>query len=519
MLRELARIFSDWGGALTQRAVLVALLVLVACVVVLSSARLRAALANARRATDGPVATILATSFAVVRSLVGLAVLGALSLYLVAQGREFAATHGRVSETNLRSVQSIWGRAQAQRELRVWHSIEEVQVTRVSEEGECDGQLEAAAAAGKPVRVLRKKVKRTVPQNSILSTSGRVAIGMNYRKKGSAFYTTYENECRFAYEVKNFHGAATEASFSFPLASGCIFDGLRVLVDGEDVSSRLSYPGGSIDWTMAMQPGQVAKVEVSYRSRGMDSFYYQVTEEREIRSLALTIELADVAADRLNYPDGCITPTSVAPLGAGGGCRLEWTLANAISTRGMGVALPKRDQPGDSMARLLAGAPLGLVLLLGAWLATKLLTRRPVELLPAVLIAAAYTLLHTAAAPLADTLVGFYGALAIMVPLAAGLVAALEGRGMALALFLFFALVYPVTSVAEPVVLRDLLRQGVFVLLLAYAVLLAVVGRRAGLAAGCTAGTDGAPPQSIPLASAASPRRLHPTLDEGAGLS
>jgi hypothetical protein len=77
---------------------------------------------------------------------------------------------------------------------------------------------------------------------------------------------------------------------------------------------------------------------------------FQVREAREVRDFTLT--LLPTCQDKLNYPEGCMTPTGIQPtpdfkeLGAGVSPR------HALSNKGMGVALPQLPQPAQRNAVL-----------------------------------------------------------------------------------------------------------------------------------------------------------------------
>ncbi|OPZ88185.1 MAG: hypothetical protein BWY76_00081 [bacterium ADurb.Bin429] len=253
-------------------------------------------------------------------------------------------------EANLASVESIWGRPHVQRDLTVYHTY----LVPVTEE--------VRDQFGRIVTRTRMET-REAPQNSITRTRGDVTLTRSERQKGTARYPGFTLDVAFDYTVKNFADRRTDAHFTFPLSPGqTMFDGFTVRVNGEDMSSRLLFDPYAVTWTLPMNPGQVENVSVTYRSRGLRRFYYQVSDVRELRDFLLVLRLPDIPLRDVNYPEGCITPTTRKAEGTGS--VLEWQLDRALTTRGMGIALPQPAQPGAQVARVLGTAWRGGMLLL-----------------------------------------------------------------------------------------------------------------------------------------------------------
>src|SRR6185295_3693440 len=93
---------------------------------------------------------------------------------------------------------------------------------------------------------------------------------------------------------------------------------------------------------------------IAFTSRGMSSWYFQVREPGEIRDFLLTITLPDVPKGRLNNPEGCMTPTAIKPTLDNLGSILTYRLDHAITSKGMGIALPPPPQPGAATNGVLA---------------------------------------------------------------------------------------------------------------------------------------------------------------------
>jgi hypothetical protein len=319
---------------------------------------------------------------------------------------DFRRQHGRVSEANLSSVESIWGRPHVQRDLTVSHSYQ-VPVTE-----------EVRDQFGRIVTRTRMET-RYVPQNSITRTRGEVTLHRSERMKGTARYPGFTLDVAFDYTVRNFADRRTDAHFDFPLSpEQTMFDGFTVRVNGQDMSSRLQFDPYDVTWTLPMDPGQVDEVSVTYRSRGLQRFYYQVSDVREIRDFLLTLRLPDIPLREINYPEGCITPTSKQA--ANGGSVLEWRLDRALTTRGMGVALPEPAQPGALVARVLRYAWHGGMLLLVTVVITAIALGLGFNVLRIALLGAVFVGEFMFLAAVSDYVPSFWLAWAVAAVLAIG---------------------------------------------------------------------------------------------------
>src|SRR5262249_60071750 len=104
-------------------------------------------------------------------------------------------------------------------------------------------------------------------------------------------------------------------------------------------------------------------VAIAFKSRGMSIWYFQVRQPREIRDFNLTLNLPDLPKSRMNNPEGCMTPTEIKPTPDSQGMILTYRLDHAISSKGMGMALPAPPQPGATTNAILAEVERGWLLL------------------------------------------------------------------------------------------------------------------------------------------------------------
>ena len=93
----------------------------------------------------------------------------------------------------------------------------------------------------------------------------------------------------------------TDAEFHFPLSQGqTLFENFVIKMDDSDLSSDLRFGQDLVSWVTTMKPHQRSKVVITYSSRGMDYFYYQIPIQREIKNFNLTLAIDRLPVSLLN---------------------------------------------------------------------------------------------------------------------------------------------------------------------------------------------------------------------------
>jgi hypothetical protein len=249
-------------------------------------------------------------------------------------------------------------------------------------------------------------------------------------------------------------------------------------MDGKDMSSRLRIGSDLVSWRVKMQPQQKSKIVITYASRGMDYFYYQIPVQREIKDFVLTLNVDRLPVSLLNYPDGVITPTDIKPTQNGRGSILTWKLDHAITIAGMGVSLLAPEQPGADVLRVLVVSPYALTLL-GAMLAlTMLIWGASVRFLDLALLSAVYSMQFLLMAAISDYFFGFWGSLILGALLTLLLsyflfrrIPARAMRNSIYGLILFFTVIYPLSGL-----LTELTHQNAFHALVQVGMILYITG-------------------------------------------
>jgi len=376
-------------------------------------------------------------------TLVGLLLGAAMGLtnYLDRVAANFRHDHGRVTEVNLSAVRAIWGPEQAQGDLSVALRWEEEQLERLESEDPT-----------KPTVTRKRKVTHSVDENPFLSERHTVTLRSSPRKKGPAVYPGYTTDCRFSWRLRNPSDREVKATLRFPLpAASAIYDELAVGLNGASVRDRLRIRDKALELELPLKPGEELQYEIRFKSRGLSYWYFQVREPREIRDFELKLALPDTPRKKLNYPEGCMTPSEIVE--SGQGSVLTYRLDRALSQKGMGIEVPKLTQPGELASAVLDEVRKGwLLLFAGLLLGSTLAGLRHAALLT-VMVAAAVAVAYALVGDFCDTLLGFWGTgVGVLLPMLALLLGvlrrALPGKeGSLLMLELVaFGLVYPLLA-------------------------------------------------------------------------
>lgn len=358
----------------------------------------------------------------------------------------FFSTHGSRSDVSLQSALSIWGKPHVQQELSVNHFVDKIVQEELPREDPT-----------KPPVYVEKTVREQVPQNSILGFNGQFDLILSEREKGYALYAGYIINARLEYDIVNDSDLETDAEFYFPLSPGqTLFEDFKILVDDQDISPSLRFSGDLVQWASKMKPHQQVKIVVTYSSRGMDYFYYQVPIQREIKNFVLVVSIDRLPVSLLNYPNGVLTPTDIKPTSDGQGSILTWKLDRAVTVAGMGVALLQPEQPGADVLRVLVASPYALTLLVTMLALTFLILGEPVQFLRLALLSGIYCVQFLLMAGVSDYALGFWGSMVLGALLTAFLTFLLFRkhpsrllRVLVYALLAFFTVVYPLSGLLQ----------------------------------------------------------------------
>ena len=267
----------------------------------------------------------------------------------------------------------------------------------------------------KPAVLRKKTVCHTNTANPFISAQHEVTLRQNARKKGSAMYGGYETDCHFSWRLQNPAERVLTAAIKFPLpADGAVYNDLTATLNGKDVLPQMQLAEGALNLSRELKPGELLDIKMSFKSRGMSYWYMQVKELREIRDFTLTLNLPDLPKARLNNPEGCMTPTDVQPTPDGRGSVLTYRLDHAISSKGMGIALPTPPQPGEVTNAVLGETERSWLLIFALLVLGLTIASVKNAVLMSLLFGAATALGYGLLGDFSDLLFGFWGTAALV---------------------------------------------------------------------------------------------------------
>ncbi|MDH3890716.1 MAG: inner membrane CreD family protein [candidate division Zixibacteria bacterium] len=183
-----------------------------------------------------------------------------------------------------------------------------------------------------------------------------VTLDLDNRKKGLIWYSTYHVDFLGKYVISNPSDIDQFVVFeySFPAEDG-IYDGFAFKIDGDSVP-KLDASGSTVSRELWLRAGERKTVEISYRSHGMDEWWYLlgsgVTQIQNFR-LTMTTDF-----DEIDFPANSMSPVSMQR--TGDGWTLIWEYDSLISGIQIGMDLPQKLNPGPFVSRLSFFAPVSL---------------------------------------------------------------------------------------------------------------------------------------------------------------
>ena len=418
-----------------------------------------------RRRQDRPeswAALLVGSVGAVLKVLIGLAVVTAICLHLGFESTEFARKRGGTSARNESAVRAIWGREHVQRELSVSLMYE---TTHFYDKDGLELDPEKLKTTTQPVGYRKQTIQHTIPGNPVVEAAHEFLIETNYRMKGGAWYPGFETTASFTYKIENFADRLATGNFSFPMPAGQgLVDRIEVVLDGQPARQKLLINENGIRWKMPIEIGAKHDLAITYHSRGLNNLRFEPGAGKEMEKYRLKMVCKGLAEDDVNYPVGCMTPTEKPAETLARNARgndvpvttLAWNLDRAVTRLGMGIIIPKKTQPGYYVARVLAAAPWGLILLLAMVVATYLATGQTPHWLPLAVLAASYHLYYLLTAHIGDYAPGLVGGMVLAGIALTALTALFQlvwcrrfHALVTLALFAVFCIAYPLIRITD----------------------------------------------------------------------
>jgi hypothetical protein len=180
-----------------------------------------------------------------------------------------------------------------------------------------------------------------------------VDLHLDQRMKGLRWYSLYDVRFAGAWDFEREDLGSEQLVITLPDAQS-IYDAFELSVNGEPID--VAPEGGRLVVPLVDQPSAL-HVVLSYASRGQGSWrYLQRPGGGALKDFTLRMR---TNFDEIDFPEAGLSPSS--RVASGGGTELEWRFSNIITTRGIGMVMPERIQPGELAAELSFTAPISLL--------------------------------------------------------------------------------------------------------------------------------------------------------------
>jgi inner membrane protein involved in colicin E2 resistance len=206
-------------------------------------------------------------------------------------------------------------------------------------------------------RQVRERALQAMSQDvSVASTRIDVDLHLDQRLKGLVWYSLYDVSFRGAWSYVHTieQSGYLRVRFRFPDPQA-VYDAFTFVIDGQP--QELRPKDGLFDAAVPVRPGQRVEIAISYRSRGLDEWRYVpdpgVASLKDFR-LTMNTDFSDI-----DFPSSTLSPSSRERSGAG--YKLEWAFSQVVTGHAIGMAMPKRVQPGQLAASLSFSAPISLL--------------------------------------------------------------------------------------------------------------------------------------------------------------
>jgi hypothetical protein len=189
-------------------------------------------------------------------------------------------------------------------------------------------------------------------------TDAQADLGVDYRKKGLMWFSTYGVGFRSSYTVRNpiEHPIDVSMRFTFPSASA-IYDNMKVTVP-KNKGARVTAEEGAMAARFTIPPRSAQEVIFAYHSRGMDRWSYSFgADVKMVRNFRLVMR---TDFESIDFPKGSISPDAKKMLEDGSGWRLVWDKESVVSGLDIGMLMPHKINPGPLAQKMSLHAPVSL---------------------------------------------------------------------------------------------------------------------------------------------------------------
>jgi len=312
-------------------------------------------------------------------------VFGATTLaWMILGGSIFSRTHetdGRLKD----GVTGLWGGAQIQ--AAPYATFSEKETQRIESEDR-DGNIKV------------KHVEKVVEHPIALEASKiKTDFDLSHRQKGLLWYATYKVNYAGQYRFVNDSGKTRDITISFPFPDKqAVYDDFVFRTLDMAWKTTPSPSAGVMNGVVSLAPGEAVRVEVGYRSQGLDSWRYQFDSVvGEVKNFELNMNTNFRAID---FPADGLAPGKKEK--TDNGWRLAWDYKHLVSGANIGMIMPQKLQPGPLAGEIAYFAPMSLLFFIVVMLVIGVMKQIDIHPMHFAFISAAFFAFHLLLAYLAD---------------------------------------------------------------------------------------------------------------------
>lgn len=141
-----------------------------------------------------------------------------------------------------------------------------------------------------PLLYRNVQVEQVVNQNSIARFRGDIAIHVDGAQGNMDTFNGYMLSAVYKYDIVNLSSAPTRAEFRFPIsAESKQYEDVKITKNGEEIDWQIN--DGAIYWEDQMEAGEKNAISICFKTRGLNSFIFEIPEPREILNFDLKVTL------------------------------------------------------------------------------------------------------------------------------------------------------------------------------------------------------------------------------------
>ncbi len=185
-----------------------------------------------------------------------------------------------------------------------------------------------------------------------------VRLMLNHRQKGLLWYSTYRVAFRGTYRIANADAESRRFTFAFAFpGSNAVYDKFHMTIGSREVQIP-AITSGEIEESFEIPAQSSEDITISFVSNGMDSWWYTFGQDvSQIRNFSLVIH---TNFDDIDFPEQSISPTSKQR--TADGWDMHWQYSSLLSDIRIGIAMPKKLNPGPWVSMVTYFAPVSLFL-------------------------------------------------------------------------------------------------------------------------------------------------------------